>query len=204
MQMQICCFTASLMYISNASTCDICRVTVTSASRKMNQSIVGREGQVTQVLSNGWVNIFIPSLKVNEHVQQRYLAHTVPGRMLQSSSSQLATQSKAQVPQQPTTAAVNDAALSIVDFPELPQDLDLMSNLDGDLFGDHAHASTLGKQGLLGAFRCVKHQPLVRICSDAKTLTKPDPGPSSACFAQHHMHLIIMLRCVLCICQQLK
>lgn len=130
-----------------------CRVTITSASRKMNQSIVGREGQITQVLSNGWVNIFIPSLKVNEHVQQRYLAHTVPGRVLQSSTSQLAHQGRSQLPLQSSaaaTATANAADLSIADFPELPQDLDLMGNLDGDLFGDHTHASSLGKPSLLG------------------------------------------------------
>ena len=111
----------------------------------MKQGIVGQEGQVTQVLSNGWVNIFIPSLKVNEHVQQRYLAHMVPGRVLQGSTSQLAHEGRSQMPAQSLAAGGAAAALSIADFPELPQDLDLMSNLDGDLFGDASHASSLGE-----------------------------------------------------------
>ena len=118
-------------------------MSITSASRKMNQNIVGREGQVTQVLSNGWVNIFIPSLKVNEHVQQRYLAHLAPGRLLQSGAAQLAHEGRPQMPAHSQSAAAA-AALSIADFPELPQDLDLMSNLDGDLFGEHA--SSLGER----------------------------------------------------------
>ena len=110
----------------------------------MNQNIVGREGQVTQVLSNGWVNIFIPSLKLNEHVQQRYLAHIAPGRLLQSCAAQLAHEGRPRVPAHSSAAgAAAAAALSIADFPELPQDLDLMSHLDGDLFGEHA--SSLGE-----------------------------------------------------------
>ena len=116
----------------------LCRVVITSASRKMNQAVVGKEGQVTQVLSNGWVNIFIHSLRVNEQVQQRYLAHIKPGRVVRTNPAHSAQDTQ----QQP---AASEAAL-IEDFPELPHDLDgLVGGLDGDLFLETSHPMSLGE-----------------------------------------------------------
>lgn len=106
----------------------------------MNQAVVGKDGQVTQVLTNGWVNIFIPSLKLNEQVQQRYLAHIEPGRVVRINPAHPAQETVTQ--QQP---AVSEAAL-IADFPELPHDLDgLVGGLDGDLFLESSHPMSLGK-----------------------------------------------------------
>lgn len=112
------------------------RVVITSSSRKMNQAVVGKEGQVTQVLTNGWVNIFIPTLRLNEQVQQRYLAHTELGRVVRMDPAHPS------LSQQP---AVTEAAL-IADFPELPHDLDgLVGGLDGDLFLETSHPMPLGE-----------------------------------------------------------
>lgn len=86
---------------------------------------------------------FFAILKVNEHVQQRYLAHMVPGRLLQTGAAQLAHEGPKS--QTALASSASGAALSIADFPELPQDLDLMSNLDGDLFGEAPHTTSLGK-----------------------------------------------------------
>ena len=120
--------------------CYIYRVVITSSSRKMNQAVVGKDGQVTQVLTNGWVNIFIPSLKLNEQVQQRYLAHIEPGRVVRSNPAHPAQQTATQ--QQPFAS---EAAL-ITDFPELPHDLDgLVGGLDGDLFLESSHPMSLGE-----------------------------------------------------------
>ena len=117
----------------------LCRVVITSSSRKMNQAVVGKEGQVTQVLTNGWVNLFIPALRLNEQVQQRYLAHVEPGRVVQADPAHPASNGMLQ--QQPITS---EAAL--MDFPELPNDLDgLVSGLDGDLFLETSHAMSLGE-----------------------------------------------------------
>ena len=112
-----------------------------SSSRKMNQSIVGKEGQVTQVASNGWVNIFINSLRVNEQVQQRYLAHIEPGRLPRGIPAHPSVQESLQQ-QQP---ASSEAGL-IENFPELPHDLDgFVGGLDGDLFLEGSHPMSLGK-----------------------------------------------------------
>ncbi|KAL3139816.1 hypothetical protein ABBQ38_004114 [Trebouxia sp. C0009 RCD-2024] len=114
------------------------RVLVTSSSRKMNQSIVGKEGQVTQVLTNGWVNIFISSLRVNEQVQQRYLAHIEPGRVGRGIPAHPSGQESMQ--QQP---ASREAGL-IDNFPDLPHDLDgFVGGLDGDLFLEGSHPMSL-------------------------------------------------------------
>lgn len=111
----------------------------------MNQSIVGREGQVTQVSSNGWVNIFINSLKVNEQVQQRYLAHIEPGRVARSIPAHPSGQDSLQQ-QQP---AISEAGL-IENFPELPHDLDgFVGGLDGDLFPENSHPMSLGRPSTL-------------------------------------------------------
>lgn len=108
----------------------------------MNQSIVGREGQVTQVSTNGWVNIFINSLKVNEQVQQRYLAHIEPGRLARGIPAHPSTQDSMQQQQQP---AGSEAGL-IDNFPELPHDLDgFVGGLDGDLFLESSHPISLGR-----------------------------------------------------------
>ena len=120
----------------------LCRVVIISSSRKMNQSIVGKEGQITQVLTNGWVNIFISSLKLNEQVQQRYLAHLEPGRVPRGTPAHPSVQETVQ--QQQT--AGNEASL-IDSFPELPHDLDgFVGGLDGDLFLDSSHPMSLGKR----------------------------------------------------------
>ncbi len=112
------------------------RVVITSSSRKMNQAVVGKEGQVTQVLTNGWVNIFIPTLRLNEQVQQRYLAHIEPGRVVRMDPAH---------PSQSQQPAITKAAL-IADFPELPHDLDgLVGGLDGDLFLETSHPMSLGQ-----------------------------------------------------------
>ena len=108
----------------------------------MNQSIVGREGQVTQVSTNGWVNIFINSLKVNEQVQQRYLAHIEPGRVARGIPAHPSVQDNLQQQQQP---ASSEAGL-IENFPELPHDLDgFVGGLDGDLFLESSHPMSLGR-----------------------------------------------------------
>ena len=127
----------------------------------MNQSIVGREGQVTQVSTNGWVNIFINSLKVNEQVQQRYLAHIEPGRVARGIPAHPSVQDNLQ--QQP---ASSEAGL-IENFPELPHDLDgFVGGLDGDLFLESSHPMSLGRlkallqheaQELWAVFCCVVH-----------------------------------------------
>ena len=113
------------------------RVLVTSASRKMNQGVVGKEGQVTQVLTNGWVNLFIPALRLNEQVQQRYLAHIEPGRVVQPDPAH--PSSSGMLQQQPTSSAA-----ALMDFPELPNDLDGFG-LEGDLFLETSHPMSLGK-----------------------------------------------------------
>ena len=105
----------------------------------MNQSIVGKEGQVTQVLTNGWVNIFINSLRVNEQVQQRYLAHIEPGRVARGIPAHPSVPESMQ--QQP---AGSEAGL-IENFPDLPHDLDgFVGGLDGDLFLEGSHPMSLG------------------------------------------------------------
>lgn len=104
----------------------------------MNQSIVGKEGQVTQVLTNGWVNIFINSLRVNEQVQQRYLAHIEPGRVARGIPAHPSVQESLQ--QQPPSS---EAGL-IDSFPDLPHDLDgFVAGLDGDLFLESSHPMSL-------------------------------------------------------------
>ena len=109
----------------------------------MNQSIVGREGQVTQVSTNGWVSIFINSLKVNEQVQQRYLAHIEPGRVARGIPAHPSVQDSLQQQQQQQPAS-SEAGL-IENFPELPHDLDgFVDGLDGDLFLESSHPMSLG------------------------------------------------------------
>lgn len=119
----------------------LCRVVIIGSSRKMNQSIVGKEGQITQVLTNGWVNIFISSLRLNEQVQQRYLAHLEPGRVARGTPAHPSVQ---ETVQQQQSAGI-EAGL-IDNFPELPHDLDgFVGGLDGDLFLDSSHPMSLGK-----------------------------------------------------------
>ncbi len=129
----------------------------------MNQAVVGKEGQVTQVLTNGWVNMFIHSLRLNEQVQQRYLTHIEPGRVVRMN---LAHPAQETVPQQ--QPAASEAAL-IESFPELPHDLDgLVGGLDGDLFLETSHPMPLGEPLLIATcslqHECQKHTVHIGSC----------------------------------------